>query len=122
MARDSKEIKPLFPVIKKGHQPEPVDDFIDESASAKEEKKEEKKEAINKNNTTSQYSKYKKIPKYKTHVPHNVRIPKELRQEMERIARKLGVPLGKNSGFFQEFTIDALEEHVKRVKEELNMK
>jgi hypothetical protein len=68
---------------------------------------------------TGNYSnKYKKIPKYKTHVAHNVRIPKELRKEMEQIGRKLGVPINKNSGFFQEFTIDALWKHVADVKKE----
>jgi hypothetical protein len=125
MARESKQIKPLFPMddhkeekIKKDHQPKEVDD----RDSFTEENKQEDKKETQHNNTTSLYSKYKKTPKYKTHVPHNVRIPKGLRQEMERIARKLGVPLGKNSGFFQEFTIDALEAHVVRVKKELGMK
>jgi hypothetical protein len=69
--------------------------------------------------STGKYGKkYKKEPKYKTHVPHNVRIPKELRKEIERIGRKIGAPINKNSGFFQEFTIDALWKHVADVKKE----
>jgi hypothetical protein len=69
--------------------------------------------------STGKYGeKYKKEPKYKTHVPHNVRIPKELRKEIEKIGRKIGAPINKNSGFFQEFTIDALWKHVADVKKE----
>lgn len=70
----------------------------------------------------SALTKYKKKPKYETHVPHNIRIPKEMRQDMENIAKKLGIPLGKNTGFFQEFTIDALRPAIEAAKKELGIK
>lgn len=66
-------------------------------------------------------AKYKKKPKYQTYVAHNVRIPKEMRHDLEKIAKKLGIKLGKNTGFFQEFTIDALRTHIDKAKKELGI-
>ncbi|MBA4544300.1 hypothetical protein H1164_15720 [Thermoactinomyces daqus] len=70
---------------------------------------------------SSSLSKYKKKPKYETHVAHNIRIPREMRQDMEKIAKKLGIPLRKNTGFFQEFTIDALRPAIEKAKKELGI-
>ncbi|MBD1373973.1 hypothetical protein IC620_16645 [Hazenella sp. IB182357] len=129
MGRKSKEIKPLFPEDKKEEitEEQPV---IEEKKETIEEKPKivpqqddkmapsiEKEAAIK-----PSYAKYKKKPKYETHVPHNVRIPKELRKEIEQIGKALKVPLSKNSGFFQDFTIDALQAHVDKVKSDLGIK
>lgn len=70
---------------------------------------------------TGLVSKYKKRqPKYKTHKPLNVRIPISLRQDMDRIAKKLGHN-HPSSGFIQQFTIDALTVHVEKLKKELGI-
>lgn len=99
MARGSKEIKPLF-------------DDEQERKEAMEERVEERKTSLDK---------YKRLPKYKTHVPHNIRIPIEMRKDLEKIAKKLGIPMGKNTGFLQEFTIDALRPAIERAKKELDI-
>lgn len=113
MARGSKEVKPLF-------DDEPTDPKQDKShlAAPITTKKTEKDE---KESIPSSLTKYKKQPKYKTHVPHNIRIPKEMRRDLEKIAKKLGIPLGKNTGFFQEFTIDALRPAIEKAKKELGI-
>jgi hypothetical protein len=90
-----------------------------------EEKKEKEPQPIDEDQketeNLSTLSKYKKVPKYKTYVAHNVRIPKEMRSDLELIAKKLGIKLGKNTGFFQEFTIDALKIHIEKAKKELGI-
>lgn len=112
MARKSREVKPLFD-----------DDLLDtsqenKSTASEEPPKEQKKQ---KASIPSSLTKYKKVPKYKTHVPHNIRIPREMRKDLEKIAKKLGIPLGKNTGFFQEFTIDALRPAIEKAKRELGI-
>lgn len=136
MARASKKIGPLFPAVERksdvGEEEIKADRQVTET---EEEEKEEKKEThrpqeenlVDSEQTEEQdtglFSKYKKRePKYKTHVPHNVRIPRELRQDIDRIAKRLGIPIHKNSGFLQQFTIDALKIHVDKAKRELGLK
>lgn len=71
---------------------------------------------------TGLVGKYKKQqPKYKTHKPLNVRIPISLREDINRIAKKLG-HTHPNSGFIQQFTIDALTIHAEKLKKELGLK
>jgi len=112
MARKSKEVKPLFDVDSLGTLQE------NKSATSQVSPKEQKKQ---KASIPNSLTKYKKEPKYKTHVPHNIRIPREMRKDLEKIAKRLGIPLGKNTGFFQEFTIDALRPAIEKAKRELGI-
>ena len=109
-----------FEQAKKKEPKKQVDDL-----SVVEGKKEKDPQPIVKdqeaNDLSTSLAKYKKKPKYQTYVAHNVRIPKEMRRDLEMIARKLGIKLGKNTGFFQEFTIDALRVHIKKAKKELGV-
>lgn len=118
MARGSKEVKPLFD--DKSSQEDSVITSIQESKSKKNEEQStsQRKE---KKAVPSNLTKYQKQPKYKTHVPHNIRIPKEMRADLEKIAKKLKIPLGKNTGFFQEFTIDALWPAIEKAKKDLDI-
>jgi hypothetical protein len=50
-----------------------------------------------------------------THVPLNVRIPKELRKEMDRLKKAAG----NKKGFIQDFTIHALQKEVERLKKKI---
>lgn len=88
---------------------------------ATEDKKEKDPQPVVEDQVSSSLAKYKKKPKYQTYVAHNVRIPKEMRHDLEKIAKKLGIKLGKNTGFFQEFTIDALRIHIEKAKKELGI-
>ena len=129
MARASKKIGPLFPVERKPDVGEEDNKAAEpQVVQTQEEKKEEGRrpqEVVMDNDLEEEQdngllSKYKKRePKYKTHVPHNVRIPKELRRDIDMIAKKLGIPIHKNSGFLQQFTIDALK--VEKAKKELDI-
>lgn len=131
MARASKKIGPLFPVEKKPDVGEEENKAAEpQVVQTQEEKKEEGRrpqEVVMDNDPEEEQdngllSKYKKRePKYKTHVPHNVRIPRELRRDIDMIAKKLGIPIHKNSGFLQQFTIDALKVHVEKAKKELDL-
>jgi hypothetical protein len=134
MARASKKIGPLFPVEQKPDESEEKNKTAEpQPVQTQEEEVEEKKEEgrrprVMMDNDPEEeqdnglLSKYKKRePKYKTHVPHNVRIPKELRRDIDMIAKKLGIPIHKNSGFLQQFTIDALKVHVEKAKKELDI-
>lgn len=131
MARASKKIGPLFPVEQKPDESEEKNKTAEpQVVQTQEEKKEEGRrpqEVVMDNDLEEEQdngllSKYKKRePKYKTHVPHNVRIPKELRRDIDMIAKKLGIPIHKNSGFLQQFTIDALKVHVQKAKKELDL-
>lgn len=125
MARGSNEVKPLF-----GDGEEPklkqMTTSTNEAAKTDNEEQQSKKYTSDKHKekkvtVPTTLSKYQKQPKYKTHVPHNIRIPKEMREDLEKIAKKLRIPLGKNTGFFQEFTIDALRPAIEKAKKELGI-
>lgn len=113
MARGSNEIKPLFDERNKENE--------EKKTIKKDQQLEGKTSTVGQEKVTSGLGKYKKEPKYKTHVAHNIRIPKEMRSDLETIAKKLKIPLGKNTGFFQEFTIDALEVAIEQAKKELGI-
>jgi hypothetical protein len=107
---------------KENENPSDVDGKEKEPQHQAEDQHEERKEeTAAPTNISSSLSKYKKRPKYETHVAHNVRIPKQMRKDMENIAKKLGVPLRKNTGFFQEFTVDALRVAIENAKKELGI-
>lgn len=132
MARASKKIGPLFPVEQGSDVKEKENSAAESQVFQSQEEQEEEKEKgrrlqevvmdDDQVGDSGLLSKYKKRePKYKTHVPHNVRIPKELRRDIDMIAKKLGIPIHKNSGFLQQFTIDALKIHVEKAKKELDL-
>ena len=112
-------VNPFEQPKKKGPKKQEADQSVVEDKKEKDPQPivEDQKETEN----LSALSKYKKVPKYKTYVAHNVRIPREMRRDLEVIAKKLGIKLGKNTGFFQEFTIDALRVHIEKAKKELDI-
>lgn len=108
------------PFDKFGEKKEPEKQVIDQPAT-EDKKEKDPQPVVEDQHVSSSLAKYKKKPKYQTYVAHNVRIPKEMRHDLEKIAKKLGIKLGKNTGFFQEFTIDALRIHIEKAKKELGI-
>lgn len=128
MGRVSKKIGPLFPIEEPKSEIGEGEDKAEEPKEFSTDKVEKKEDrhpqevVLTDSDPDGLFSKYKKKqPKYKTHVAHNVRIPRELRKEIDAIAKKLGVSTNRNSGFLQQFTIDALKIHVEKAKKELDL-
>lgn len=65
------------------------------------------------------YELKKAKPKKETHTEMNVSIPKELRKEIDDLAKKI-VGNKKKSGFYQKFAINAFQNEIARLKLELS--
>jgi hypothetical protein len=122
MARNSKKIAPLFEETKKIEQETsvPVEEIKEEVEQPEAYTSDDTKALERLENEGGNYTeKYKKSkPKMETHIPFNTRIPKTLRDEIDKVA-KYYTGNRKNSGFLQEFTENALRAELEKAKQEM---